>query len=103
VDNRHSPTPSADEDRGQTGLVLAHYGQASLVETETGGVVRCSTRRNLPRTVCGDRVRWHPGSAREGVISAVLERRTILSRPDNRGRNRPVAANIDQIVVVIAC
>lgn len=94
---------TADSDSSQTGLVLAHYGQASLVESGNGEVMRCSTRRNLPRTVCGDRVRWQPASPREGVITAVLERSTSLSRPDAQGRSRPVAANIDQIIVVIAC
>lgn len=92
-----------DSDSSQTGLVLAHYGQASLVESDNGEVMRCSTRRNLPRTVSGDRVRWQATSPRQGVITAVLARRTTLSRPDAQGRSRPVAANIDQIIVVIAC
>jgi ribosome biogenesis GTPase len=108
VANRRKPptTPQAkntETDNSQTGLVLAHYGQVSLVETSDGEVLRCSTRRNLPRTVCGDKVRWQTSHAREGVITAVLDRKTTLSRPDQNGRDRPVATNIDQIVVVIAC
>ena len=97
------PSNKTDTDNNQTGLVLAHYGQASLVETASGEVLRCSTRRNLPRTVCGDKVRWQASHAREGVITEVLERETTLSRPDHSGRSRVVAANMDQIVVVIAC
>ena len=97
------PLKNPATDNSQPGLVLAHYGQASLVETENGEVRRCSTRRNLPRTVCGDRVYWQASHAREGVITAVQERDTTLSRPDQNGRNRPVAANLDQIVIVIAC
>ena len=87
---------------GQPGLVLAHYGQSSLVESDSGEVIRCSTRRNLPRTVCGDRVLWQNVSRREGVVIRVLERRTTLVRPDRNKRPRAVAANLDQIVVVIA-
>ncbi len=90
-------------DSTQTGLVLAHYGQVSLVETATGEVLRCTTRKNLPRTVCGDRVQWRASSPRDGVITALLDRQTTLSRPDQNGRSRPIAANIDQIIVVIAC
>ncbi len=90
------------ETDGQPGQVLAHHGQTSLVEAENGDVVRCSTRRSLPRTVSGDRVLWQASSPREGVITTVLERDTVLSRPDQNNRVRPVAANIDQIVVVIA-
>lgn len=37
------------------------------------------------------------------MIVRVLERDTTLVRPDNNNRVRPVAANIDQIVIVIAC
>ncbi len=106
--NRRKPNPPTKssstpiEPEGEPGLILAHYGQSSLVEAENGDIVRCSTRRSLPRTVSGDRILWQASSPREGVITAVLERDTILSRPDPNNRVRPVAANIDQIVVVIA-
>jgi len=90
------------EDSGQRGLVLAHYGQASLVESDAGDVIRCATRKNLPRTVCGDRVRWEATNPREGIITRVLERNTSLVRPDHNKKERLVAANIDQVVVVIA-
>jgi ribosome biogenesis GTPase len=96
------PVKRLDASNGQPGLVLAHYGQITLVESASGEPVRCATRRNLPRTVCGDRVQWQPSSPREGVITRVLERRTTLVRPDHKNRGRPLAANLDQIVVVVA-
>lgn len=102
---RHPKRPAreADDSSSQPGLVLAHYGQISLVEAESGDPIRCATRRNLPRTVCGDRVMWQPGSnPREGVITRVLERKTTLVRHDRNNRGRPVAANLDQVVVVLA-
>lgn len=82
--------------------MLAHYGQASLVESESGDIIRCVTRKNLPRTVCGDRVLWTSSNPREGMITRILDRKSTLVRPDHNNRPRPVAANIDQIVVVIA-
>jgi len=97
------PQKKTDPESQRAGLVLAHFGQASLIETDAGEVLRCSTRRSLPRTVCGDRVSWQAAHAKEGVITAVMPRKTVLNRPDQNGRDRPVAANIDQIVVVIAC
>ncbi len=103
---RRYPKPASANAREKEpirqGLVLAHYGRASLVESDDGTLVRCATRRNLPRTVSGDRVQWHSTGSREGIIGAVLPRRTSLCRPDAQGRNRTVAANIDQIIVVIA-
>ena len=95
-------TRQPEKAQGQPGLVLAHFGQVSLVEDEQGEVYRCATRKNLPRTVCGDRVLWQASNPREGVITQVLERETTLARPDHNNRVRPVAANLDQIVVVIA-
>ncbi len=102
---KQTPSPAQPREKlqGRPGLVLAHFGQASLVEDDNGNVFRCATRRNLPRTVCGDRVLWQASNPKEGVIRRVLERRTTLIRPDKHGRIRPVAANLDQIIVVIAC
>jgi ribosome biogenesis GTPase len=103
--NRRPKPRSPDktpEAQGQPGLVLAHYGQASLVEAESGDIIRCITRKNLPRTVCGDRVLWTSSNPREGIITRILDRKSTLVRPDHNNRPRPVAANIDQIVVVIA-
>ena len=37
-----------------------------------------------------------------GVVVAQLERDSVLSRPDPYGKLKPVAANIDQIMLVIA-
>jgi ribosome biogenesis GTPase len=99
---RSPATRQPEKAQGQPGLVLAHYGQVSLVEDRQGEVYRCATRKNLPRTVCGDQVLWQPSNPREGVINQVLERETTLARPDHNNRVRPVAANLDQIVVVIA-
>ncbi len=105
--NRRNQTPRSpqrsQERQAQPGLVLAHFGQNSLVEGENGEIYRCATRRNLPRTVCGDRVVWQASNPREGVITGVMERHTTLVRPDNNNRIRPVAANLDQIIIVIAC
>lgn len=99
---RSPATRRPGKPQGQPGLVLVHFGQISLVEDQQGEVYRCATRKNLPRTVCGDRVLWQASSPREGVITQVLERETTLARPDHNNRVRPVAANLDQVVVVIA-
>ncbi len=84
------------------GLVLAHYGQVSLVETADGNLIRCQTRKNLPRTICGDRIVYESSTPRDGVITKIQDRSSTLVRPDRNGRIKPVAANIDQIIIVIA-
>ena len=87
------------------GIVLTRFGkQADVVTglTASGGsAVRCHIRANVQSVVAGDRVRWVPGDP-TGVIVAVAPRETLMSRPDNQGQLRPVAANVSQIAVVIA-
>ncbi|MDO6443822.1 MULTISPECIES: small ribosomal subunit biogenesis GTPase RsgA [unclassified Marinobacter] len=90
----------------QEGLIIAHYGQQLDVEAlegeHKGDVVRCFVRANIDSLVTGDRVIWRPGKSETGVIVARCERDNLLQRPDNFGAVKPVAANIDHIILVIA-
>ncbi len=83
------------------GLVTAHYGTQVAVESSPGNSQRCHMRANLEGLVTGDRVVWCEGEP-TGVVVAQLDRETVLSRPDPYGKLKPIAANIDQIMVVIA-
>ena len=85
----------------QDGLVIAHYGTQVAVESEPGSSQRCHLRANLEGLVTGDRVVWCEGDPM-GVVVAQRERHSVLSRPDPYGKLKPVAANIDQILLVIA-
>ncbi|MNF34088.1 putative ribosome biogenesis GTPase RsgA [compost metagenome] len=90
----------------QTGLVIAHFGVQVEVEAlegeQAGQIVRCHLRANLPTLVTGDRVVWRDSNQGSGVIVAQLPRSSELCRPDMRGMLKPVAANVDQIVIVFA-
>ena len=90
----------------QTGLVIAHFGVQVEIEglqgEMAGQVFRCHLRANLPALVTGDQVVWRPGNQGDGVIVAQLPRNSELCRPDMRGQLKPVAANVDQIVIVFA-
>lgn len=90
----------------QQGLIIAHYGQQLDVEglegEHQGQVVRCFVRANIDGLVTGDKVIWRPGKSETGVIVARCERTNLLQRPDNFGALKPVAANIDHIILVIA-
>ena len=95
-----------NEDLGpeQPGLIIAHYGAQLDIEPlgQPGETCRCHLRANLPPLVTGDRIVWRAGKKGLGVVVALEERRSLLSRPDNHGQLKPVAANIDYIVLVIA-
>src|SRR5690554_5706862 len=90
----------------QEGLVIAHFGVQVDVEVlegeDRGQVRRCHRRANLPALVTGDRVVWRADNQQSGVIVALQPRRTELYRPDHRGQLKPVAANVDRLVIVFA-
>lgn len=92
---------------GQKGLVVCRYSkhfEIEALEGEDKGVIhRCVSRANLGSVVTGDIVIWRAGADSTGVIESKLERRSLLERPDNFGKLKPVAANIDQVLIVIAC
>jgi ribosome biogenesis GTPase len=83
------------------GLIIAHFGSQVAVESVAGESQRCHLRANLEGLVTGDRVIWCEGEP-TGVVVAQLPRDSVLSRPDSQGNLKPVAANIDQIVIVLA-
>lgn len=90
------------------GVVLAREGGAYRVlvdGVERQAILRGKAKRKRDRAVAGDRVRFDPATMTEDVlgIEAVEPRTSLLERrvPGGRG-TRPVAANVDQVVVVIA-
>jgi len=89
----------------QLGTVVAHFGGQVLVEDDTGAPARCHFRANLEQLVVGDRVIWQAPRVEgdgDGVVTAIEPRQSVLKRPDNYGNLKPVAANVDRLLVVFA-
>ncbi|HHH47729.1 MAG TPA: small ribosomal subunit biogenesis GTPase RsgA [Gammaproteobacteria bacterium] len=86
----------------QPGRIITRFGASVDLEDSEGKVHRCLLRQNLPPLVCGDRVIWQQASTGNGVVVAMEPRKTLLERPNADGQLKPVAANIDQIIVVAA-
>jgi ribosome biogenesis GTPase len=93
---------STESEPAQQGLVLIRHGATLGVESENGTIYRCLTRQHIGHPVCGDRVVWQRIDANTGVVTALLPRHSVLSRPAFSGQEKPLAANIDQLVVVMA-
>lgn len=104
-DNPTSNPDDADAGPRRRGLVISHFGQQldieALDDADKGLVHRCFQRSNLEPLVTGDQVIWQPGEP-TGVVIAGLPRRSLLNRPNNFGELKPVAANIDTLLIVIA-
>jgi ribosome biogenesis GTPase len=82
------------------GLVVASYGRHCLVETPGGERLICHPRGKKSQAVVGDRVLWQ-GSHDEGTIEKVEERRNLFYRQDEI-RTKSFAANLDQVLILIA-
>jgi len=92
----------AGEPQPREGLVVVRHGADLAVEDADARVHHCLARRNIGRPVCGDHVIWHPTGPGRGLVTDLLERQTVLSRPDYSGRDKPLAANLTQLVVLLA-
>jgi len=91
----------------QTGLVICRYSKHFEVEAlegeDQGSIHNCVSRTNIGTLVAGDKVVWRAGTDKTGVIESRLQRSSILERPDNFGNLKAVAANINQMLIIIAC
>ena len=79
---------------------MAGFGRHVLVETDTGKRVICHPRGKKSQAVVGDRVRWLP-SQDEGTIEKVEERKNLFYRQDEM-RTKSFAANLDQVLILMA-
>lgn len=86
----------------QEGIVIVRHGAKAWVENEHEQLFLCSLRQNLESPVAGDRVIFHTVSAEAGVITALQARDTVIQRFDANQELKPLAANVDQIIIVIA-
>lgn len=82
------------------GRVVASHGRHFLVEKDDGTRLICHPRGKKSEAVVGDRVRWSE-SHDEGVIEQVEARRNLFYRQDEI-RTKSFAANLDQVLVLVA-
>ena len=84
----------------QQGLVVAGFGRHVLVETAEGKRIICHPRGKKGQALVGDNVRWLP-TEDEGTIEKIDARSNVFYRQDEL-RTKSFAANLDQILILIA-
>lgn len=90
----------ADDNGLRPGLVVASFGRHCLVESDDGERRICHPRGKKAQSVVGDRVQWQ-SSHDEGTIERVEPRRNLFHRQDEV-RTKSFAANLDQVLLLIA-
>ena len=84
------------------GTVVAGFGRECLVRVDEGELLRCQVRGRQIQPVCGDRVQLAHSSADQGVVEAVAPRTNEFSRAVHF-RRKVLAANVSQLVILLAC
>ena len=84
----------------QSGLIVGNFGRHFLVEAVEGNRLICHSRGKKSHGVVGDRVLWKP-SQDEGTIEKIEPRRNLFYRQDEV-RTKSFAANLDQVLILIA-
>ncbi len=87
---------------GSEALVLVSYGGQGVVLLPDGERKRCKFRRNVGRPFCGDRVLVDRADDVSLVVEAILPRDNYFVRADERQRQHIIAANLDQVLIVVA-
>jgi ribosome biogenesis GTPase len=86
------------------GLVVATHGRHCVVESPDGSRRLCHPRGKKSQVVVGDQVLWLAGAqgqSDEGTVEKVLPRHHLFYRQDEI-RTKSFAANLDQVLVLIA-
>lgn len=84
------------------GRIVTRFGSEMLIEDQQGHLHRATARRKLQHATCGDQVRWQESDIGNVIVTAIEKRRNALERCDSFGKTKTIAANIDQLVIVVA-
>ena len=85
------------------GRIISRKGNRLIVQPGAVPTVRCAQSKKLPPLAVGDHVFWEETARNQGVITQLEPRESLLVRPDPfNQRKKPIAANIDQILLVTA-
>ncbi|MCK6406440.1 MAG: ribosome small subunit-dependent GTPase A [Rhodocyclaceae bacterium] len=85
----------------QDALIVAAHGRQYLVELADGTTLLCFPRGKKSDLACGDRVSVGMAGDGRGVIEKVDARHSLLFR-SNEFREKLIAANVTQMIVVVA-
>ena len=83
------------------GEIVAAFGRRFSVELADGNTLECVTRGRKSEFACGDQVQVQRTAIDQGVIETVLPRTSLLYRSD-AFRQKLIAANVDQLIFVLA-
>jgi len=94
-------TKSNNKEKAVDGLVVSAHGRHYVVEIAGGELLHCYPRGKRGKLACGDQVMIERSGDQQGAIIEVQTRTSLVYRSD-RHRQKIIAANVTQVVVVVA-
>ena len=83
-----------------TGTIVAAHGRHYLADVQ-GDFLQCVTRGKKTNVAVGDIVHLKRTSENQAVIEKIAERTTLLYRSDQY-KSKLLAANVSQLLIVVA-
>ena len=81
--------------------IIGAFGRQYLAELPDGEVINCLTRGKKSEVACGDFVNIQRTADAQAVIESIQPRTSLLHRSDPY-RQKLIAANVSQIIIVVA-
>lgn len=86
----------------KNGIVITRYGKQALIKTPDEQEILCAIRPDVESITAGDRVVWQQINDTQGVVLTIEPRDSVLYRYSSLGQKKAVAANVTQLLIVIA-
>ena len=104
--DKRSNQPTPMDEKIYSGRIVTHYGNQLEVEILSGPLEgttqRCHQRSSMTPLVTGDLITWKPDSMHTGIVMSQTDRNNVFGRYDGEGKFKPLASNLDCVLVVIA-
>ncbi|MEE9352033.1 MAG: ribosome small subunit-dependent GTPase A [Thiotrichaceae bacterium] len=92
----------SNNDQQRTGRVVTRYGAELLVKIDNNEVIRCTAKRKFDHVACGDNVTIELADHGNARLIDIAPRKNALTRPDYSHKLKTIAANIDQLVIIMS-
>lgn len=86
----------------ETGVVISSHRNRIVILDKHRQSVGCLLRHGKQRVVSGDWVQWKRLGSTTGRVENILPRTSLVYKPGERRHARPVAANVNRLVLVLA-
>ena len=91
-----------DPPDSEEGIVVSSHRNRVLILDSNNQPLICALKHGADRAVAGDLVVWRRTGKSDGLVVKIKPRRSLVFKPTEHGPGKPIAANVDQLMLVVA-